>query len=281
MSETLTAQEAKSEKLLTKKDLNYTFWQYNVWVQACCSYERLQAPGFWCAMRNIIEKFYPEGSEGRAEACQRHMEFYNSEFDAGSLVLGLAVAMEEEKAMGADIDGQAITAIKTSLMGPLAGVGDTVRQGMFIPIIGSIAISIGQTGNLLAPILYMVATLGLNWGISYFLYRQAYTRGREFVAEFMVGGKMEKIMTMITTLGSIVIGALAANTVKLTTTAVFAMGKSELNIQTDVLDTILKNVLPFGAVMLVLWLMQKKISVNWIILGIFVVCIIGGLIGIL
>ncbi len=279
----MSEQNTQEKKhLLTKKDLNKAYWQFEVWAQACCSYERLQAPGFWCGMRNVIEKLYPEGSEERKEACQRHMEFYNSEFGlVGPVIVGLAVSMEEEKAMGADVDGQAISAVKTSLMGPLAGIGDTLRQGTFIPIIGSICISIGQTGNLLGPILYMIATLGLNWGISYNLFHQAYRRGSDFVADFFVGNRMEKIMTLITTLGAIVIGALAATTVKLTTPFVLNFGESPLTLQTDIFDSIALNILPFAAIMLVFYLMNKKVNINWIIVGIFVVAIVGGLIGII
>ncbi len=268
---------------LTKKDLNKAYWKFEIFAQACCSYERLQAPGFFSGMRNIIEKLYKDDEQQKIEACQRHMEFYNSEFAlVGPVILGAVIAMEEEKANGAEIDGQAISAIKTSLMGPLAGIGDTLRQGTLIPIIGSIAISLGQTGNLIAPIFYMVATLGINWGISYTLFNKVYQKGSSFIAEFFNGNRMEKIMTMITTMGAITIGALAANTVKLSTPLEFKFGESPLNVQTDIFDSIALNLLPFAAIMLIFWLIsKKKISINKVIVGIFVFCIIGGLIGII
>ena len=273
---------ATKKVALTKKDLNKAYWKFQIFAQACCSYERLQAPGFFSGMRNVIEKLYEDDPEGKIEACQRHMEFYNSEFGlVGPVILGAAIAMEEEKANGAEIDGQAISAIKTSLMGPLAGIGDTLRQGTLIPIIGSIAISLGQSGNLLAPIFYMVATLGLNWGVSYTLFNKVYQSGSMFVAEFFNGNRMEKFMTMITTLGAITIGALAANTVKLSTPLEFAFGEKPLNVQTDIFDAVALNLLPFLVIMLVFWLItKKKVSINKVILGIFVVSIIGGLIGI-
>lgn len=268
---------------LTKKDLNKAYWKFEIFAQACCSYERLQAPGFFSGMRNIIEKLYKDDEQQKIEACQRHMEFYNSEFAlVGPVILGAVIAMEEEKANGAEIDGQAISAIKTSLMGPLAGIGDTLRQGTLIPIIGSIAISLGQTGNLIAPIFYMVATLGINWGISYTLFNKVYQKGSSFIAEFFNGNRMEKIMTMITTMGAITIGALAANTVKLSTPLEFKFGESPLNVQTDIFDSIALNLLPFAAIMLIFWLIsKKKISINKVIVGIFVFCIISGLIGII
>ncbi|MEE0108297.1 MAG: PTS system mannose/fructose/sorbose family transporter subunit IID [Merdibacter sp.] len=268
---------------LTKKDINKAYWKFEIFAQACCSYERLQAPGFFSGMRNIIEKLYADDPEQKIEACKRHMEFYNSEFAlVGPVILGAVIAMEEEKANGAEIDGQAISAVKTSLMGPLAGIGDTLRQGTLIPIIGSIAISLGQSGNLIAPVFYMAATLGLNWGISHTLFNKVYHRGSEFIAEFFNGNRMEKIMTIITTMGAVTIGALAANTVKLTTPLQFDFGESPLVVQTDIFDSIALNLLPFAAVMLVYWLIaKKKVSINKVIVGIFVVCIIGGLIGII
>ena len=269
-----------TERKLTIKDLNTSYLMFEVFAQVCCSYERLQAPGFFSGMKNVIAKLYTDPEE-RAEACQRHMEFYNSEFAlVGPVILGLTIAMEEEKACGAEIDGLAISAVKTSLMGPLAGIGDTLRQGTLIPIIGSIAISIGQEGNLLGPIFYFFVTLALNFGISYTLYRKAYDKGRDFVGEFFSGGKMEKIMTMVTAMGSITIGALAATTVKLTSTAEIALGDNKLAVQTDILDKVVNNLLPFGMVMLTFYLMNKKVSVNKVLLILFAIGIIGGLLGI-
>lgn len=271
------------KKALTKKDLNKAYWRFQFFAQACCSYERLQAPGFFSGMRGIIEKLYKDDPKAKSEACQRHMEFYNSEFAlVGPVILGATIAMEEEKANGADIDGSAISAIKTSLMGPLAGVGDTLRQGTLIPIIGSIAISLGQQGNLLGPIFYMLVTLGLNWGISYTLYHKVYKSGSGVIAEFFSGNKMEKFMTMITTMGSITIGALAAKTVKLATPFTLALGESKFSVQTAFFDSIALNLLPFLAIALIYYLIvNKKVSINKVIIGIFVVCIIGGLVGVI
>ena len=222
--------EQVTERKLTIKDLNTSYFMFEVFAQACCSYERLQAPGFFSGMKNVIAKLYTDPEE-RAEACQRHMEFYNSEFAlVGPVILGLTIAMEEEKACGAEIDGLAISA--------------------------------------------------LNFGISYTLYRKAYDKGRDFVGEFFSGGKMEKIMTMVTAMGSITIGALAATTVKLTSTAEIALGDNKLAVQTDILDKVVNNLLPFGMVMLTFYLMNKKVSVNKVLLILFAIGIIGGLLGI-
>lgn len=273
--------EESGDVTLTNKELRKAYWSFEIWAQACCSYERLQAPGFFMGMRRVIDKLYPN-QEDRIDGYQRHLEFYNSEFAliGGPLIMGLVIAMEEEKASGKQVDGSAISAVKASLMGPLAGIGDTLRQGMLIPIIGSIAIAIGQTGNLLGPLFYMVVMLGLCFGFSYWLFREVHGRGNEFVSSFFSGQKLEKAMTFITTVGAITIGALAAMTVKLTTTAVISLGESQISLQTNIFDAIVKNILPFALVLLVFHLLNKKVSVNWIIVGIFVFAIVFGALGI-
>lgn len=273
--------KVEEKRLLTKKDLDKSYFMFEVFAQACCSYERLQAPGFFSGIKNVIGKLYKD-KDDRIEACQRHMEFYNSEFAlVGPVILGLTIALEEEKAMGAELDGTAISAIKTSLMGPLAGIGDTLRQGTLIPIIGSIAISMGQDGNLLGPIFYFVVTLALNFGISYSLYHKAYEKGRDFVGEFLGSGKMEKIMTMVTAMGAITIGALAATTVKLSSAAEITLGTNKLVIQTGILDKVATNILPFGMVLFTFYLLNKKVSINKVLLIMIGIGIIGGLIGII
>nr|WP_072514058.1 PTS system mannose/fructose/sorbose family transporter subunit IID [Ndongobacter massiliensis] len=270
-----------SGRLLTDADLRRSYWAFEVWAQACCSYERLQAPGFFMGMRNVIHKFYKDQKEERIEACQRHMEFYNSEFAlVGPVILGLTISLEEQKKAGQEIDGSMISAIKTSLMGPLAGIGDTLRQGTLIPIIGSIAISLGVEGNLFAPIFYMVATLGLNFGISYFLFKKSYFAGREFVSEFFRGNKMERIMTGVTAMGAITIGALASGTVKAATPLSIQLGENVLEIQ-QLIDKILPNLLPLIVVFLTLHLLNKKMSVNKVLGLMIVASIVLGFFGVL
>ena len=87
-------------------------------------------------------------------------------------------------------------------------------------------------------------------------------------------------MTMVTAMGSITICALAATTVKLTSTAEIALGDNKLAVQTDILDKVVNNLLPFGMVMLTFYLMNKKVSVNKVLLILFAIGIIGGLLGI-
>lgn len=267
---------------LSKKDL---LKSYILWVsmnQAMYSYERMQANGFLSAMVPAIEKFYPDNKEERVSAAKRHMEFFNTEpYLTGPGIIGLILSLEEEKANGLPLSGEDINGVKTSLMGPCAGIGDTLRQATLIPIIGSIAIAIGLEGSFFGPILYMVATLLINYGLSYLLFNFAYYKGKEGIQKIFSSGQLEKIMTMAGITGAIALGGLAASTVKMSSTMVLTLGKNQLAIQ-EILDKILLNLMPLSIIFFTYWLIQKKkVSVVKILVILSVIATIGVLIGFL
>ena len=110
---------------LNKQDLRRSWFKWMASSEQSNSYERLQALLFCGSISNCLEKLYPN-KEDLSAALQRHLQFYNSEADFGCLIPGIVLSMEEERANGADIPDEAITGLKTGLMGPLAGIGDTI-----------------------------------------------------------------------------------------------------------------------------------------------------------
>ncbi len=52
--------------------------------------------------------------------------------------------MEEKRAQGQDIPEEAIVGTKTGLMGAVAGIGDTIDWGMWLPIILSLFIPLAK-----------------------------------------------------------------------------------------------------------------------------------------
>ena len=274
--------ETQKKVSLTKKDLNKAYWTFETYAQACCSYERLQAPGFFSGMRNIIDKLYDDDPEQKAEACQRHMEFYNSEFAlVGPVILGAAIAMEEEKANGADIDGQAISAIKTSLMGPLAGIGDTIYQGVLIPILLAICIDITLTGTVWGAIVYLILMLAISYIFSFANFFFGYQQGSEAIMDFLEKGLLDKLLLGAQVMGCMVMGGLIANYVKVSCGLELVTSGSKFNVQTQLFDAVMPGILPFGFTMLVYWLMKKRWTSIKIIILIVIIGIIGGLTGIL
>ena len=135
-----------SERLLTKKEVNQAHLYWYLAAETNNSYERLQAPSFCAAMAKNLRKIYKDDDEAYKEALQRHLEFYNTEGTIGAVVVGIALAMEEEKAKG-NLTGDVITGIKLGLMGPIAGIGDTLIWGMSKAILLGMACTFALEGS--------------------------------------------------------------------------------------------------------------------------------------
>lgn len=273
--------EVKQEKRITNKDLMKVWWRWVFFQEASVSYERLQAPGFFYAISPVLVKLYGDNPEELTAACKRHMQFYNSEPYCGLAIHGITLALEEERANGAPISDEAINSLKTGLMGPLAGLGDSVRAGTIAPIVTAFCISIGQTGNLIAPFLLEGILVAIVWPFAIWLLKKSYHTGKGGIQEIFSSGKLNWITTMTSTLGGITLGALAASYVTLSSPLEFVLGKgSKIALQADVLDVILKNILPLSMVLLSVYLLNKKVSAVKIILILAAVCALGVLIGI-
>lgn len=188
------------------------------------------------------------------------MQFFNTEPSFGGPILAMTIAMEEERALGADINDQTINGLKTGLMGPLAGIGDTLWQGTLIPILLSFTLPFGAKGNIfMGPVLFFALHWIIMTVIAYFLWIQGYEQGKEGIQKMMAGGRLSYIMTFSQTLGAIVIGSLAANFVKIATPlSIHLSGKENLSIQTDVLDALVKGILPLGVTLLTYYLLKHK-----------------------
>ncbi len=118
----------------------------------------MQALGFCFSMVPAIRRLYPENNDARKQAIKRHLEFFNTHPYVAAPVLGVTLAMEEQRANGAEIDDGAINGIKVGLMGPLAGVGDPIFWGTVRPVFAALGAGIAMSGSLLrsSAVLYPV-----------------------------------------------------------------------------------------------------------------------------
>lgn len=269
-----------AEKSITKRDLNRLWWRWLFFQESCISYERLQAPGFLYAQAPTLKKLYGDNHEEMIAACKRHLQFYNSEPYFGLAIHGVTLALEEERANGMPVTDDTINNLKTGLMGPLAGLGDTIRAGTIAPIVTAFAISFGEQGNVIAPFLLIGLMCVIVWPVSRLILRKSYETGKEGIQEIFQSGLLRKVMLFASTLGSITLGALAASYVSLSSSAVIKIGEgSSINLQTDVFDKILLNLLPLSMTFLVVYLLNKKISATKVILIIAGIVVVGCLIG--
>lgn len=269
----------KNEKKLTKKDIFKSYLIWTFFSHSTYNYERMQATGVLHALAPCLEKLYGKDTPEMKEACKRHMEFFNTEPNLGGCILGMTLAMEEQKANGQDIDPEMISSVKTGLMGPLAGVGDTIWQGTLSPIALGILLGMAQTGNFVAPILYVIIIAVVLFGEGYWSYMKGYYSGREGITKIISSGLIKTVTEKATIVGSTVLGGLAASYVTVKSGLVLKLSSGTFNLQTDVFDTIFLKLLPLCVTLLTVWMLRKKINVNWILVILICIGVVGTLIG--
>ena len=256
---------------------------WETWVQTCYNYERMM--GMACAhtFLPVVKYLYPNDKAKQIDLMTREMEFFNVHPEFGSCILGLAISLEEEKAMGKDIPNEFITNIKTSLMGPLAGVGDTIWQGVLIPILLAfcIDITLSGNGNVWGAIAYAVLMLVITYAFSYFNFMFGYRAGSSAIMDFLEKGLLNKLLKGASIMGCMVMGGLIVNYVNVKCGIVITTSGSTFALQESLFDAVLPNILPLGVTMGVYGLMQKKWTSVKIILAIVLVGIVGGLLNIL
>lgn len=273
---------------ITRRDVIWSWVLWTFFSHACYNYERLQATAFAHAMTPIIRKLYHTPEEISA-ALKRHLVFFNTEPNVGGVIHGAVIAMEEQRANGADIDDDAINAIKSGLMGPLAGIGDTISQGTVTPLLLALGIGIAGisaaagaqpdlsqlTGNPLGAIVYIVLEVAVILSLAYFFYLQGWQRGREFVTDMLRSGALDRLITGAGVLGNLVLGALAATFVALYIAPTVSIGAERLSIQRDLLDKIFPGLLPLGLVLLTWWLLRRGTSPIRLLVVYLVICLVG------
>ena len=305
---------AEKKVQLSKKD-RLSVALRSTFLQGSWNYERMQNGGWCFAMIPAIKKLYTNKEDQKA-ALKRHLEFFNTHPYVASPVLGVTLALEEEKANGAQVDDAAIQGVKVGMMGPLAGVGDPVFWFTARPILGALGASLAMGGSILGPILFFVLWNVIRWAFMWYTQEFGYNVGTK-IAKDMSGGLLGKITQGASILGMFIIGALVQRWVSISFTPVVSsvaqsegayidwsqiqgnadgiksaleqyssLGATGLNqIKVTTLQQNLDQLIPgLAALLLTLlccWLLKKKVSPIVIIVALFIVGILARLAGIM
>lgn len=190
----------------------------STFLQGSWNYERMQNGGWCFAMIPAIKRLY-KTEEDRVAALKRHLEFFNTHPYVASPILGVTLALEEEKANGANVEDSAINGVKVGMMGPIAGVGDPVFWFTVRPILGALGASLAMTGNILGPILFFVLWNIIRFGFMWYTQEFGYKVGTEITKD-LSGGLLGKITKGASILGMFVLGALVDRWVSVSFTPV-------------------------------------------------------------
>ena len=181
-----------SEKKLTHKDLMGIFWR-SFRQDAVWNFERQQNLGSAYTMSRVVGKLYEDDKEKRARALQRHVDFMAITPHLSTLLYGILAAMEEENANNSDFDESSISAVRASLMGPIAGIGDSLLWGTLRIIAAGIAISFSQNGSILGPLLFLLIINVPCMILRYVCLFKGYELGGKAV-DFLVGPQVEILL---------------------------------------------------------------------------------------
>ena len=244
--------DEKGKHLLSKKDVNNLVFRWNFYCEASNSFARLQSLAFCAAFVPILKKLYGNDQEEFSAALNRHLMFFNTEGIWGSVVHGIVIAMEEQRALGAPIPIEAITGVKAGLMGPFAGIGDTIDWSTLKPLFIMLVLPLAEGGSFLAPIIYFVLLTGVTYAESFIFINTGYKMGTEAALTILEGGAVNKFISCASVLGMFMMGGLSASMVSVYTTAQIPTGEDTvMAIQGDILDAVAPGLLTLAAVLLV------------------------------
>ncbi|BDD43197.1 PTS system mannose/fructose/sorbose family transporter subunit IID [Streptococcus ruminantium] len=195
-----------SEKIqLSVSDRKKVWWR-STFLQGSWNYERMQNLGWAYAMIPAIKKLYTK-KEDQAAALERHLEFFNTHPYVASPILGVTLALEEERANGAEIDDTAIQGVKIGMMGPLAGIGDPVFWFTVRPILGALGASLALSGNIMGPIIFFLGWNAIRMAFLWYTQEFGYKAGSEITKD-MSGGILQDITKGASILGMFILAVL-------------------------------------------------------------------------
>ena len=195
-----------NKKVVLSEDARKKVWWRHQFLQGSWNYERMQNGGWAYSIIPAIKELYTE-KEDQVEALKRHLEFYNTHPYVSSPVMGVTLAMEEERAAGTQIDDAAIQGVKVGMMGPLAGVGDPVFWFTLRPILGALGASFALSGSIVGPLLFFVLWNVIRMVFEWKTQEMGYKAGNEITKD-LSGGLLGRITLMASILGMFIIGAL-------------------------------------------------------------------------
>ena len=275
MSNTETTKAPEDKKLVTQKDLNKAMFRWYLSAEMPLNFENMQGIAFCGSIAPILKKIYTK-KEDLVDALKRHLLLYNCNITAGGLILGTTIAMEEQRSQNPDaMPAEAITGMKTGLMGPVAALGDSFDWGIIGTLFKIAAATLAASGNPLAlPVLLIFAAYCI--GELILFTNLTYKKGRSSIKSIMGSGLMQDVISGANVLAMFMMGAMTSSMVTLTT----PLKISSVNIQ-ESLDGIFPGVFPLAALFLIYWLVRKKkVGTGKIVIGVIAVSIIGAAIGI-
>lgn len=264
---------------ITKSDLRKVFTR-SCTLDSAWNYERQQNLMYCYAMIPILKRLYGDDKEHMAQALQRHLEFMSCTPHIVTLLMGITGAMEEENERNESFDPASISAVKTSLMGPMAGIGDSFFWGTLLTIAIGVAVSFSKQGSIIGPIAFLLIINVPGFLARHYCLNVGFKYGVKFFSDDQNQAIVENITKAASILGLMVIGAMIASTVSITIPLKIGVAGATEPLQ-NYIDQIMPCLLPFLCFDIMYWLLGKNIKSTTILVFLIVISCIGTYFGIL
>jgi fructoselysine and glucoselysine-specific PTS system IID component len=268
-------EETKPEKKLTRGDIRSLFFR-SLALEANFNFETWQNTGFAFSIIPALKRLY-KTKEAMAKALKRHLQFFNTSPYGSTLIIGITAAMEEQNSRDADFDEESINSVKLGLMGPLAGVFDSLFWGTFKVIAAGVGASLAIKGNILGPVLFLLIFNVPHLLLRYQLTFVGYNTGTKFLQNLAKNNVMDKLTKGAAILGLMVVGAMPATLMSITTPLSIGAGKSGGTVQ-GILDQVVPSIIPLGLTFLVYFFVKKNVKTIYLLLGLLVLGFVGSMI---
>lgn len=249
-------------EVLTKKDITKTYVRWHFANEIPHSFEKYVAPSLLYAMMPILKKLFKDPEELK-KAYKRQLLFFNTQLSwGGGVITGLMASMEAQRAAeqynNEDIlmSDDLLYNTKAGLMGALAGIGDAIDSGTVQYIFIAMAIPWAQQGSPMGAIFPFICFATYQLVLGLFLAHQSFNMGRNATG-LLQSSAIQSAIEMLSVLGMFMMGILAGNYVKVTSSLAFNLSGREFVLQ-ELLDSIVPGILPLAVVMGVYIFYSKK-----------------------
>ena len=275
VSNTMSATNTKTA--LTKKDyLKTSLRAY--FLQNGFNYGNYQGLGYANILYPALKKIYKDDEQGFQDALSSNVEFFNSNPHFLPFITSMQLVMLDNGSKPEDA-----RSIKLALMGPLAGIGDSLAQFCLAPLLATIGSSLAQDGLIGGPLLFF---LGMNIIL---LAIKLFTRmyGYKLVTCIIdtLSEKMAQISSIASMIGVTVISGLAVSFVKIKVGIQYVTtidGAEKIVSIQEMLDKIAPSLLPALFTIFVFYLIKKKKWTTYKLIGLTLVLgILGSVLGVL
>jgi len=266
-------EETPKTQKLTKRDIRNLFLR-SLALEANFNFETWQNTGFAFTIIPVLKRLYTT-KQSMAAALKRHLQFFNTSPYGSTLIFGVTAAMEEQNSQDTDFDEESISTVKLGLMGPLAGVFDSLFWGTFKVIAAGVGTSLAIKGNMLGPLLFILIFNVPHLLLRYNLTFIGYNAGTKFLQNLAKNNVMDRLTKGASILGLMVVGAMPATLIAITTPLNIGT-KSGVAVQ-GILDQLVPAIIPLGLTFLVYYFVKKNVKTTYLLLGLLALGFVGSM----